>query len=379
MVNTLFDDFFTEGWFTSNALHHVRDEYMNEVAQRWAPLKPTEVFATYWYFAFARQRLFFRRLAGQEAPWTEDPILESHRFTNAYRASDRVSQFLIRQVLYPEEINNSASPNDILFRTLLFKIFNRVETWQLLETSLGEISWQRFSFESYDAVLTAALQRKQAIFSGAYIMPGGQSSFGSLRKHRNYLSLLEWIMKGGRAENLLACKSLKAIYYQLRDFPLLGDFLAFQYAIDLNYSPLFNLDENSYVVAGPGARDGIVKCFTNAHLFNPEKVIALMAERQSEEFKLIGLPFQSLWGRPLQLIDCQNLFCEVGKYARVAHPAITGTSGRTRIKQTYRSCAVQPLPEPLYPPSWGINERVKSSVARAQYQNIATKGTEYTL
>ena len=28
--------------------------------------------------------------------------------------------------------------------------------------------------------------------------------------------------------------------------------------------------------------------------------------------------FRDLWGRPLQLIGCQNLFCEVDKYARVA-------------------------------------------------------------
>ena len=38
----------------------------------------------------------------------------------------------------------------------------------------------------------------------------------------------------------------------------------------------------------------------------------------------------------MQLIDCQNLFCEVDKYARHAHPEVRGISGRTRIKQSYR-------------------------------------------
>ena len=37
---------------------------------------------------------------GQPAPWTSDPILRRHRFTNCYRAADRVSQFLISQVIY---------------------------------------------------------------------------------------------------------------------------------------------------------------------------------------------------------------------------------------------------------------------------------------
>src|SRR6266496_2497692 len=73
------------------------------------PVKPTEVFDTYWRFAAERQNIFFRKLAGLPPPWTSDPILERHKFTNAYRASDRVSQYLIRHVIYtgdqsPEEV-----------------------------------------------------------------------------------------------------------------------------------------------------------------------------------------------------------------------------------------------------------------------------------
>jgi hypothetical protein len=60
-----------------------------------------------------------------------------------------------------------------------------------------------------------------------------------------------------------------------------------------------------------------------------------------------------LWGRPLQLIDCQNLFCEVSKYSRVMHPKIRGVNDRSRIKQIYRPSA-RPL-EYWFPPKWGIN------------------------
>ena len=67
------------------------------------------------------------------------------------------------------------------------------------------------------------------------------------------------------------------------------------------------------------------------------EVIRYMADTQDEHFARLGLPFAGLRGRRrLQLIDCQNLFCEVGKYARVAHPEALGISGRTRIKQAYR-------------------------------------------
>jgi hypothetical protein len=55
------------------------------------PIAVTSVFDTYWRFAAARQHIYEARLAGRPGPWTADPILRQHRFTNCYRAADRVS------------------------------------------------------------------------------------------------------------------------------------------------------------------------------------------------------------------------------------------------------------------------------------------------
>jgi hypothetical protein len=77
-----------------------------------------------------------------------------------------------------------------------------------------------------------------------------------------------------------------------------------------------------------------------------------MADTQESHFARLGLDFPGLFGRRLQLIDCQNLFCEVDKYARVAHPSVAGVSGRSRIKQRFT-----PLTEPLrafFPPKWRL-------------------------
>jgi hypothetical protein len=58
------------------------------------------------------------------------------------------------------------------------------------------------------------------------------------------------------------------------------------------------------------------------------------------------------------------LFCEVDKYSRVAHPEIAGISGRSRIKQRYRRDPT-PLPEPWFPPKWGINATVRAQLGEA--------------
>ena len=75
--------------------------------------------------------VFFRRLERRPPPWTDDPVLRAHKFTNAYRASDRVSQYLIRRVIYRDDLPDD--PAEVVFRILLFKLFNRIETWELLE------------------------------------------------------------------------------------------------------------------------------------------------------------------------------------------------------------------------------------------------------
>jgi len=87
-------------------------------------------------------------------------------------------------------------------------------------------------------------------------------------------------------------------------------------------------------------------------------VIRYLADTQSHHFARLGLSFGGLRGRPLQLIDCQNLFCEVSKYSRVSHPDIRGVSGRTRIKQAYRHD-----PAALtawFPPKWGLGDSTET-------------------
>lgn len=304
------------------------------------------VFDTYWRFAALRQHAYMNRLSGAPGPWSTDPILRAHRFTNCYRASDRVSQYLINEVAY----SGLQDPQEIVFRVLLFKFFNKIETWELLKEELGPLTWDGFRVDRYDAVLSEASRSGRTLYSAAYVIPAPR--LGAVRKYTNHLRLLGLMMESNLPKRLRDSSDMSEAFGQLRAFPGIGDFLAFQFLIDLNYSALLDFDEMEYVVAGPGARDGIRKCFGARANGVEAEVIRYMAESQDEHFARLGLHFEGLRGRPLQLIDCQNLFCETDKYARVAHPEVSGISGRTRIKQRFR-----PSRQPLtasFPPKWGI-------------------------
>lgn len=234
---------------------------------------------------------------------------------------------------------------------MLFKVFNRIETWEHLERIHGPLTWSTTDLTALDQSLSAQLNHRERIYSPAYIIPA--PTLGAKRKHTNHLKLISMMMHDRLPDRLQQMPSLASVYETLLTYPGLGHFLSFQYAIDLNYSTLLDFDEVDFVVAGPGALDGISKCFHSTGDLSPETIIHHVTERQNQEFLDRGIDFPGLFGRQLQPIDCQNVFCEISKYSRVAYPEIIGRSNRRRIKQIYRPKNRQ-LPEPFFPPRWGL-------------------------
>lgn len=316
--------------------------------------KRSPVYDTYWRFAVKRFDIFLKRLTDTQGPWTNDSVISNHRFTNVFRASDRVSQYLIN-LQYQSNIQD---PKEIFFRTILFKFFNKIETYECLLNEVKQISYEDFSFAEYDRILTYELARNNTIYSAAYIMPSAGSAFGYKFKHSNHLALLSRMMEDKLYLKIENSRSLEEVYKLLLEYPSLGTFLAFQYTIDLNYSTLCNFSEMDFVIAGPGAKNGIAKCFESLGDYSYEDVIRMMAEDQEKECNRLEIQQPTLWGRPLQLIDCQNLFCEVDKYLRVTNPEVGANSGRKRIKQKFTTG--KGSLSLFFPPKWAINHKIST-------------------
>jgi hypothetical protein len=246
-------------------------------------IQPTKVFDTYWRFAAERQQVHQARLRGAPPPWTTDSIIASHRFTNCYRAADRVSQYLINEVIY----RGSQDADEVLFRILLFRFFNRISTWRLLHSALVELTWAAFRLDRYDEVLSEAFSRGEPIYSAAYVVPPPR--LGAQRKPTNHLLLLQQMLRGGLRSKLQACASMAEAFQLLRGYPGIGDFLAYQFLIDINYSRVINFDEMDFVVPGPGARDGLRKCFGPEATGIEADLIRYVSEE--EHFIRLGLSF----------------------------------------------------------------------------------------
>lgn len=319
------------------------------------PTPRQDVYDIYWYFASERQRIFEKRTRGEAQPWTDDPILSKYKFCNVFRATDRVSQYMIRNVCYHDE---PCTPEDRLFQIVAFRMFSRIETWESVHEFLGHYPLlDDLADGSFARALEYARATNGGLYTHAFILCAADA-YGQGRKYLNHVELFRHMfLADALGEKLLAARTLREVYDLLHAYPLMGDFMSYQIAIDLNYSDNINFSENDFTQAGPGALRGMKKVFTDFGDYAPNEIILWMVANQEQEFKRLNLPFHGLFGRPLHAIDCQGLFCETDKYCREAVPELT--SARKRIKTKYDTPR-EPV-ELFLPPKWGLNTGVNSS------------------
>ena len=313
-----------------------------------------EAFQYFFYFIQERMNIFWRKYAGTLSQLTQDPILAKHKFTNVYRAQDRVSQYLIKEVIYKH--NEEYDERDTLLRILLFKVFNNINTWTFIENELGAINVVNFDVQKLSFLLAERI-KNTPVFSAAYLMNGSHRRYNMFRsKHEKWLTMIsQEILKEKRLGRIIKAKSLGEVYNILAECSFIGSFLAYQYAIDFNYSPVINFDENSFVKAGIGSVRGIKKCFADIGKYSFEDCIRYTQDNLYKLQEKYGYnQFKNLFGRELKLIDLQNCFCETDKYLRVKMPELQ--AGNKRIKQRYIS--PKPAIDYFFPPKWNINQLV---------------------
>jgi hypothetical protein len=312
------------------------------------------VYELYWTFASRRQEAYERRLSGAAWPWTTDRILQVYKFCNVFRASDRVSQYMIRDVAYAAD---DSTPADRIFQIVAFRTFSNIATWRALRDYFdGAPTLEHLRSGEFETALDKIKKSNGGLYTGAFILCANKA-YGFDEKHRNHVGLFKDMFLDKKLdERIRGANSLEQVVRHLQDFPLMGPFMAYQTAIDLNYSTLLDFSENDYTQAGPGALRGLKKAFTDLNDYSPSDAILWMTDLQEAEFERLELRFEGLFGRPLHAIDCQGLFCELDKYCREAAPELL--SNRSRIKARFTAS-----PEPIdlfFPPKWDLSPWVAS-------------------
>lgn len=329
-------------------------------------------FDYYLYWISERMNIFWRRYEDNpiriessksifekqdKKIWSEDKIFQDYKFTNVYRCLDRVSQYLIKEVICKK---GNYSEKDIIWRILLFKHFNKIETWKLLEKKFNDITYDD-SFDQISKYLDSL--KDTVLYSNAYMLT---SSFMKKKstmdmygikigssKAFSYMKILNFYLKKENYSSIiLKSSSLEDLYRNLIKINTVGNFLAMQYSIDLNYSEVFNFDENEFIIPGPGAIRGIDRCFNGQkRIQDYVEIIKWVQENLDSLLEEKGYNVRFLPNRKPTLIDVQNIFCETDKYMRGIGSIQEGVNGK-RIKQNFKESSNKI--EYFFPKKWNV-------------------------
>ncbi|KAF9445984.1 hypothetical protein P691DRAFT_674554 [Macrolepiota fuliginosa MF-IS2] len=354
-------------------------------------LIPTVAFDTFWRFAAERQAVDNRRRAGQAWPWTKDVILQKYHFCNTFRVLDRLSQYIIREVVE----KGSQKPEELAFRVILFNLFTKIETWEMLQDEVGPLKWATYDRTRYAAVLHKAKSLGKAIYTGAFQKPAPK--FESADGYVNHLILLEVFMDNEIHVKCQHAWHMADIFEYLISFPSMGEFATYQLILNLSYTKLLNFHRNDFVVPGPGASSGLGKMFgtsmSSGLATKPQfeiEVIRWLTENQKYHFERLDLKPPGLGPKnlPMDVADVEHTLCELDKYARLAHTNIKGR--RKELRRGFEPKSSLPA-KPILPKAWNHPARgtprirpdkalvveKRYSVSRIKTHRNGEKGREY--
>lgn len=294
---------------------------------------------TYLAFVVERHKVWERRQVGVPPHWTDDPILRARKFTNVYCVLDPGSQYLLNMMDEP-----GITAGDALARAYLYRMTNRPQTWDhLLRQMDGE--WP-LAADMNPALADMLVEyrdvHKGQVFSGAYIvMP--EPGVKGVDKARSVVKLAERYFNpdspGYLTDEFLAQPTMEGRFKLLLAQPGIGPFIAMQVLTDFGYSRFgADQDENAFVVAGPGARNGARHVFPGVP---PEVAIELC-----RDWVLVADEVPLLQGRPPSMMDIQNTLCEFSKYVRFM--------GKPLATKPYTPAHPGPQPAPVLPAHWQL-------------------------
>lgn len=268
------------------------------------------------YFVWEREAIRLARAAGMpREKWTVDPVFRKYKFTNVRRRDDRVSQWMIRELIEPAVGSGDAH---LWFTLLVARLINWPPTLErLLREGVIPCAPADFDPQGFVKVVEDAKAEGRKVYSGAYMLyptkmvPGGSKSQAvaryiigdAVRRAEDIASAL-WGQAAGH--------SVEAVVKALSQCFGISTFTAGQVAADLTYTGLHFCDLHTYAPLGPGSSRGLNYLHDRrpSATWHQARFNAALIEVNDRVQRELGIT-------DLTLHDVQNVMCEFSKYCRV--------------------------------------------------------------
>ena len=268
------------------------------------------------YWVRERENIRLARAAGLPGPWTDDLILRQFRFCNVRRRDDRVTQWIINNVIVPY----TNHPN-LWVMLALARYINLPATLQ----EIGEAGlWPTDDSPDWSAIgnlVDARARRGEQAWTGAYMIRAESNknapwySLGKARYVTDIVIARELWENRDTITTAIGEGTVQAAHEAIAGRYGWGSFMAGQVVADLTYSPVLSNapDLTTWAPLGPGSRRGLNRLAgrnTDDQLSQEDAVIE-MREWYTDIVLDLGSEFSDI-----SLHDVQNCLCEVDKYLR---------------------------------------------------------------
>lgn len=278
----------------------------------------------------------------KDPPWTTDSVLRDFRFTNVRREHDRETKWVIEHITSNPEL----SYEDKLLNVILFRLYNKHETSELISMPFKFSETPDWNPEWYRSLFEAALVEDPhtKLFTGAF------NTGGLKRALKWYLPkddpknsmpmrvlwFIQYLISEDIVGQVKACTRQDEVCDKLSSYMGLGKFLSYQIFVDMTYIEEFPFSENEYTQAGPGCVMGLNYLFEDRDGMSYEECLFWLRDNLDRVFvEELGKdwdPKRVFWDLPeedrcFNVMSLENCFCELSKYIR----AKDGT-GRPRKK-----------------------------------------------
>ncbi len=259
-----------------------------------------------------RESIRLKRLAGEDPPWTDDPILQMYRFTNIRRMDDKVSRWLQRTWYVPFRDH----PN-ILGAVLLARFLNYPNTLQ-------EIGFpEKWNVEHIRKILHSRSARNLNNFNSAYVAFADNRREGQSKVD----TILDVVINPIVVSNLtINTHSMEQTWLSLIPFHGMANFMAGQIVADLRWAVTGNWSDSiDWAPICVGSSRGMKR------LHNMPMDVSMQRPTWYRLLRELILNLKalnpSLMSR-LEAFDVQNCLCEFSKYEKTVQ-------GQGKPKQRY--------------------------------------------
>ena len=272
----------------------------------------TEAVESYFGWINERHAIYQRRVAGKNPPWTDDPILQTYKFTNPFRENDRVTIWMRQNWTKPNE--NKATWGDMFFNCCLFRM---VGTTEFAEEHGWVTDWNP---EQTKALIQQRLADKKRTFTGAYIITNQGLKCSKAEVVVDHFLTPIWKARDWLGKLASVEKSLQATHERLKEYRGWGGggFMSYEVVTDLNYTPVLwgSADRYTWANAGPGAVRGLNR------IHGRELKKSMKQPQANEEMLQLLVHAGAYIGVHINICDVdmrtiEHSLCEWDKYERV--------------------------------------------------------------